>query len=61
MKKAVVAADRSILVIIWNLFADPEACYSDLGADLREPRGDSGQQRKRGVRRAIRSNGSLRA
>jgi transposase len=32
-KKAVVATGRSILVISWNLLADPDATYHDLGAD----------------------------
>ena len=32
-KKAIVATGRSILVIIWNLLADPDASYHDLGAD----------------------------
>jgi transposase len=31
--KALVALARSILVIIWNLLADPHARYRDLGAD----------------------------
>ncbi|WP_322753324.1 transposase [Frankia sp. Cas3] len=31
--KALVALARSILVIIWNLLADPHARYHDLGAD----------------------------
>lgn len=32
-QKAIVAVGRSILVIIWHLLADPQAHYSDLGAD----------------------------
>jgi transposase len=33
-KKAIVAVGRSILVIVWHLLADPEARYTDLGADF---------------------------
>jgi transposase len=33
-KKAVVAIGRSILVIIWHVLADPDARYTDLGADF---------------------------
>jgi transposase len=32
-KRALVAVGRSILVIIWHLLADPNATYTDLGAD----------------------------
>ena len=33
-KKAIVAAGRSILVIIWHLLSDPDAHYTDLGSDF---------------------------
>jgi transposase len=33
-KKAVVAAGRSILVIVWHLLSGPDARYSDLGSDF---------------------------
>jgi len=33
-KKALVAVGRSILVIVWHLLSDPEAQFSDLGADF---------------------------
>jgi transposase len=33
-KKAIVAAGRSMLVIIWHLLADPEACHTELGSDF---------------------------
>jgi transposase len=33
-KKAVVAVGRSILVIVWQLLADPTARFHDLGADF---------------------------
>ena len=32
-KKAIVAVDRSILVIIWHLLSDPATRYTDLGSD----------------------------
>ena len=31
--KAIVAVDRSLLVIIWHLLADPDTHFHDLGAD----------------------------
>ena len=37
-KKAVVAIGRSLLVIIWHLFADPGARYTDLGSDFYQTR-----------------------
>lgn len=33
-KKAIVAAGRSILVIVWHLLSDPNARYHDLGPDF---------------------------
>jgi len=33
-KKAIVAVGRSILTIIWHLLNDPDARYTDLGADF---------------------------
>jgi transposase len=33
-KKAIVAAGRSILVIVWHLLSDPDARYTDLGSDF---------------------------
>jgi len=33
-KKAIVAVGRSILIIIWHLLNDPDARYTDLGADF---------------------------
>src|SRR5680860_1398451 len=32
-KKAIVAVGRSMLVVIWHLLSDPDAHYTDLGAD----------------------------
>lgn len=37
-KKAIVAVGRSILIIIWHLLSDPDAHYSDLGADFHAKR-----------------------
>jgi transposase len=37
-KKAVVAAGRSMLVIIWHLLADPAARYADPGSDFYDTR-----------------------
>jgi hypothetical protein len=45
-KKAIVAVGRSILVIIWKLLSDPEARFTDLGADFYAKRIDP-ERRKR--------------
>jgi len=37
-KKAIVAVGRSILIIIWHLLSDPQACYTDLGPGFFEQR-----------------------
>jgi transposase len=49
-KKAVVAVGRSILVICWHLLNDPEAHYSDLGADHYEKHANTARQRRNHVR-----------
>ena len=36
--KALVAVERSILVVVWHLLADPNARFVDLGADFYERR-----------------------
>jgi len=38
--KALVAIERSILVVVWHLLNDPNACFVDLGADFYERRID---------------------
>jgi transposase len=38
--RARCAVGRSILIIIWHLLADPEARYTDLGADWHERKTD---------------------
>jgi transposase len=45
-KRAIVAVGRSILVIIWHLLSDPEAHFTDLGADFYDKRTDP-ERRKR--------------
>lgn len=37
-KKAIVAIGHSILIIIWHLLSNPDARYTDLGADFYERR-----------------------
>jgi len=37
-QKALVAIERSVLVIVWHLLADPNARFVDLGADFYERR-----------------------
>jgi len=39
--KALVAVARSILVVVWNLLADPTARFHDLGADYHTRRADT--------------------
>jgi transposase len=48
--KALVAVARSILVIIWNLLADPAARYQDLGAGYHASRMDTGKKVRNHVR-----------
>jgi transposase len=48
--KALVAVARSILVIIWNLLADPTARYHDLGADYHTNRIDTGRKARNHIR-----------
>jgi transposase len=37
-KKAIVATGRSLLVIIWHLLSEPDATFTDLGADFYDTR-----------------------
>ena len=48
--KALVAVARSILVIIWNLLADPAARYQDLGAAYHASHMDTGKKVRNHVR-----------
>jgi transposase len=48
--KALVAVARSILLIIWNLLADPAARYQDLGAGYHASRIDKGKKVRSHIR-----------
>jgi transposase len=48
--KALVAVARSILVIIWQLLADPHARYHDLGRDYYDSRIDKNRRVRNHVR-----------
>jgi transposase len=48
--KALVAVARSILVIIWQLLADPTARYHDLGAGYYASRIDTGRKARNHIR-----------
>ena len=48
--KALVAVARSILVIVWNLLADPAARYQELGADYHDNKLDKGKRTRNHVR-----------
>ncbi len=48
--KAQVAVARSILVIIWNLLADPTARYTDLGHGYYQARTDVGRKLRNHIR-----------
>ena len=47
--KAQVAVARSILVIIWHLLADPEACFTDLGPGHYETKIDKNRKARNHV------------
>jgi transposase len=49
-KKAIVAAGRSILVIIWHLLAQPAARYADLGPGFYDDRISHGRKTRNHVR-----------
>jgi transposase len=48
--KALVAVARSILVIIWNLLADPAARYQDLGSGYHASHIDTGKKVRNHIR-----------
>jgi transposase len=48
--KALVAVARSILVIIWNLLANPAARYHDLGSGYHASRTDTGKKIRNHIR-----------
>jgi len=45
-----VAVGRSILIIIWHLLADPEARYTDLGADWHARKTDKDKKTRNLIR-----------
>ncbi len=49
-KKAVVAVGRSILVIIWHLLSNPDAHFTDLGADHYDRRVSTTAKRRTHIR-----------
>jgi transposase len=49
-KKAIVAVGRSILVIVWQLLADPQARYHDLGAGFYDTRVNAERAKRNHVR-----------
>jgi transposase len=49
-KRAIVAVGRSVLVIIWHLLADPEACFHDLGPGFYETRVNAERRKHNHVR-----------
>jgi len=51
--KAIVAIERSILVIVWHLLSDPSARFVDLGADFYERRIDTERKTRDLVRQLI--------
>jgi transposase len=48
--KAIVAVDRTILVIVWHLLSDPEARYADLGPGFYDGRVSASRKLGRHVR-----------
>jgi transposase len=55
-ERAIVAVGRSILVIIWHLLSDPDACYCDLGAGFSDTRINA-ERRKRNQLRQLEALG----
>jgi transposase len=51
--KALVAIERSILVIVWHLLSDPNARFVDLGADFYERRIDTDRKTRSLVRQLM--------
>lgn len=49
-KKALVAVARSILVIVWQLLADPTASYHDLGSDYYQRHVDNDRKMRNHIR-----------
>ena len=51
--KALVALERSILVVVWHLLNDPTARFVDLGADFYERRVDAERRTRDLVRQLM--------
>lgn len=51
--KALVAIERSILIVVWHLLSDPNARFVDLGADFYERRVDKERRTRDLVRQLI--------
>ncbi len=49
-KKAIVAAGRSMLVIIWHLLSDPGARYAGLGSDFYDTRINPERRKRNHIR-----------
>ena len=49
-KKAIVAVGRSILVIVWQLLADPDARFHDLGSGFYETRVNADRAKRNHIR-----------
>jgi transposase len=49
-KRAIVAVGRSILVIVWQLLADPDARFCDLGPDYYDTRSNAERAKRTHIR-----------
>jgi transposase len=49
-KRAIVAVGRSILIIVWQLLADPTARFHDLGPDFYQTRIDTERRKRNHIR-----------
>jgi transposase len=49
-QKAIVAVGRSLLIIIWHLLTNPDACYADLGSDFYDTRIDPERRKRNHIR-----------
>ncbi len=49
-KRAIVAVGRSILIIIWHLLSDPDACFRDLGPGFYDTHIDAERRKRNHVR-----------
>jgi hypothetical protein len=49
-KRAIVAVGRSMLVIVWHLFSDPDTRFTDLGADFYDNRISPDRKKRNHIR-----------